>query len=108
MSEEIESEVTWAEGKLALDLHIGSAVRVVASGEFGLVHSEGILRPSEEPGLSDDHAFYVLDTVAYGPLPFTLTRNEGASCTVTDSALLIGYGRTVVRVAWRLAHHPNV
>jgi hypothetical protein len=104
MSEEIESDVTWAEGKLALDLHIGSPVRVVASGEFGILHSEGVLRPSEEPGVSDDHAFYVLDTVAYGPLPFTLSRNERASCTVSDSALMIGYGRAVVRVAWRDVH----
>ena len=105
MSEEIESDVTWAEGKLALDLHIGSPVRVVASGEFGLVHSEGILRPSDDPGASDDHAFYVLDTVSYGPLPFTLTRNGLASCMVTDSALLIGYGRAVVRVVWRDGPH---
>lgn len=99
--EEIESDVTWAQGKVALDLHIGSPVRVVASGEFGLVHSEGILQPSDDPGLGDDHAFYVLDTVSAGPLPFTLTRNELGSCTVTDSALMIGYGRTVIRIAWR-------
>jgi hypothetical protein len=96
VAEEFESDITWAQGKLALDLHIGSSVRVVVSGEFGLVHSEGVLRPSEEPGPSEDHAFYVLDTASYGPLPFTLTRNGYASCTVTNSALMIGYERAVI------------
>jgi hypothetical protein len=49
MAEELETQVTWAEGKVALDLHIGAPVRVVAVGIFGTLHSEGVLRPPEEP-----------------------------------------------------------
>jgi hypothetical protein len=98
--EELETQVTWAEGKVALDLHIGAPVRVVVMGMFGLLHSEGILRPSEEPGLSDDHAFYVLENDEYDPFPFTLTRNEEAECVVTDSALMIQYEQALIRVVW--------
>jgi hypothetical protein len=105
MTEDIESEVTWAQGKVALDLHIGSPVRVVVTGMFGFVHSEGTLRPSTEPFPCDDHAYYVLDTVPYGPLPFTLTRNESASCTVTDSALMIDYGQAMIRIVWSDVQH---
>ena len=98
MAEELETQVTWAEGKVALDSHIGAPVRVVVMRIFGLLHSEGILRPSKEPGLSDDHAFYVLDDGAYEPVPFTLTRNEEAECVVTDSALMIQYEQAMIRV----------
>jgi len=100
MAEELETQVSWAEGKVALDLHIGASVRVVVAGMFGLLHSEGILRPSEEPGLSDDHAFYVLDNGEYDLFPFTLTRNDEAECVVTDSALMIQYEQAMIRVVW--------
>jgi hypothetical protein len=46
MAEEIQTQISWAEGKLALDLHIGAPVRVAVTGMFGWVHSEGVLRPS--------------------------------------------------------------
>ncbi|MHB8531426.1 MAG: hypothetical protein ACYDC2_01770 [Solirubrobacteraceae bacterium] len=100
MAEDLETEVTWAEGKLALDLHIGSPVRVVVMGMFGTLHSEGVLRPADEAGLSDDHAFYALDSSEYDPLAFTLTRNDQAVCTVTDSALMIQYDRALIRIVW--------
>lgn len=100
MSEEVETEVTWAQGKVALDLYIGSAVRVIANGQFGTLHSEGVLRPSENPGGSSDHAFYELDNSEHSPFPFTLTRNDEAVCTVTDSALMIQYERAIIRIVW--------
>jgi hypothetical protein len=107
MAEDLETQVTWAEGKVALDLHIDAPVRVVVMGMFGLLHSEGILRPSEEPGLSDDHAFYVLDDGAYDPFPFTLTRNDDAECVVTDSALMIQYEQAMIRVVWADLSHDE-
>lgn len=100
MAEQLETQVTWAEGKVALDLHIGAPVRVVVMGMFGTLHSEGVLRPSDEPDLSDDHAFYALDNEEYDPFPFTLTRNESAECVVTDSALMIQYEQSMIRVVW--------
>ncbi|HWZ87504.1 MAG TPA: hypothetical protein VNW92_01605 [Polyangiaceae bacterium] len=100
MAEELETQVTWAEGKVALDLHIGAPVRVIVRGMFGLVQSEGVLRPSDEPGPSDDHAFYALDNGVYEPFAFTLTRNSDAICTVTDSALMIEYERAIIRIVW--------
>lgn len=100
MAEELETQITWVESKVALDMHIGAPVRVVVAGMFGLLHSEGVLRPSDEPGPSDDHAFYLLGSAAYGPLPFTLTRNTDAICTVTDSALMIEYEQSLIRIVW--------
>jgi hypothetical protein len=100
MAEELETQITWAEGKIALDLHIGAPVRVVVVGMFGFLHSEGVLHPSDEPGLSDDHAFYVLDNSAYEPFAFMLTRNAEAICTVTDSALMIQYEQALIRIVW--------
>lgn len=99
MAEELETTVTWAEGKVALDLHIGSPVRVVVTGMFGTLHSEGILQPSDEPGPSDDHAFYMLESSEYDPA-FTLTRNMQAVCTVTGSALMIEYEQAMIRIVW--------
>lgn len=100
MAEELETQISWAEGKVALDLHIGAPVRVVVTGMFGWLHSEGVLCPSDEPGLSDDHAFYRLDNGTYDPFPFTLTRNADAICTVTDSALMIEYEQSLIRIVW--------
>lgn len=100
VAEELETRVTWAEGKIALDLHIGSPVRVVVAGMFGTLHSEGVLRPAAEPGPSDDHAFYELESKEYDPFCFTLTRNQVAVCTVTDSALMIEYEQAMIRIVW--------
>jgi hypothetical protein len=100
MAEDIETLVTWAEGRLALDLHLGSPVRVVVMGMFGTLHSEGLLRMEEDPGPSDAHAFYLLENAECDPFPFTLTRNRDATCSVTDSALMIEYGQAMIRVVW--------
>jgi hypothetical protein len=45
MADELETQITWAEGKVALDLHIGAPVRVVVAGMFGFLHNEGVLHP---------------------------------------------------------------
>jgi hypothetical protein len=100
VSEELQTEVSWSEGKLALDLHHGAPVRVVVTGMFGTLKSEGVLRRADQPGPSDDHAFYVLDDGEYKPFVFTLTRNEAAVCTVTDSALMIEYEQAIIRIVW--------
>jgi hypothetical protein len=100
VSEELQTEVSWSEGKLALDLHIDAPVRVVVMGMFGTLQSEGVLRPADEPGPSDDHAFYVLDDGEYRPFVFTLTRNEAVVWTITDSALMIEYERAIIRIVW--------
>jgi len=100
VAEEEEVSVTSAEGKVALDLHIGALVRVVLAGNFGLLHSEGMLRPRDEPSSSGDHACYELVTAANDRFPFTLARNATAVCTVTDSALIIQYEQAMIRVVW--------
>jgi hypothetical protein len=88
-----------------LDLHIGCPVRVVLMGMFGLLQSEGVLRPAGEPRPSDDHASCVLETSDYDPCHFTLTRNDAARCTIIGSALMIEYEQAMIRVVWADVRH---